>query len=130
MKKDLLRVVAQGFYGSKTETEIRKENLDRFILGYLDDSIIEAERINRTTIKIPNAENIVIVYNKFKEEEKLHDKKELADKKNYELRPVVFIPEEDVKLYSRCIVCRVNEDGEFESLQKEDYEKFMKYLAD
>ena len=38
--------------------------------------------------------------------------------------------ESDIEIYSRCIVCRVNESGELESLREGDYEKFVKYLAE
>lgn len=122
MKKDLLRVVAQAFYGNKTTTEIRKENLDKFILGILDDFVDKTRKIDRTIIKIPNTENVVMVYNKYQEEEKLSYK----DK----LKPLAFIPEQGIEIYSRCIVCRMDENGELESLHKEDFEKVMKYLAD
>ena len=37
--------------------------------------------------------------------------------------PLAIIPERDIVLYSRCIVCRMNEVGEFEDLENEDYIK-------
>lgn len=128
-KKDLLKVVAQAFYGNRTETDIQLENLDRFILGYIDNSIAVTEPINRTIVKIPNTDNIVIVYNKYQEEEELHRKEKLFSENNYELKPLVIIPENNLKIYSRCIICRVDKHGNFESLHNEDYNKFMKYLS-
>lgn len=119
-KKDLLKVVAQAFYGNRTATEIRLEELDKFILGYLDNSIIVTEKIDRSIIEIPSLNNVVIVYNKYQEEEILN--------KNYK-KPLVDIPENNVKIYSRCVVCRINDNGELESLQNGDYEKFAKYLT-
>ena len=116
-----INIVAQAFYGNRVETEVNKENLDKFILGYLDDSIAVTEKIDRTIINIPNADNIVIVYNKYAEE---------ALNNNENKKPLVVIPEENVKLYSRCVVCRINADGELESLQSGDYEKFVNYLAE
>lgn len=127
--KDLLRIVAQAFYGNRVETEIEEENLNRFILGYLDNSINITEQMDRTIIKVPNTKNIVIIYNKYKEEEKLQQKEKLLKEEEYELKPLAIIPEMNLKLYSRCIVCRMNEDGELESLQNDDYDKFMKYLV-
>ena len=38
------------------------------------------------------------------------------------------IPELDLTLYSRCLVCRMNADGTFASLEKEDFEKFRQGL--
>ena len=54
-------------------------------------------------VHIPGAEHLVLVYNKFQEL--------------------------DLTLYSRCIVCRMDEDGEFESLEYEDGSLFMHYLS-
>lgn len=119
MKKNLINIVAQAFYGNRTTTEISREEIDSFILGYLDDSIKITSEIDRTIIHVPNTDNVVIVYNKYEE-----------NKIDSNARPLVIIPENDIKIYSRCIVCRMNNDGEFESLQNNDYNKFMKYLAE
>lgn len=128
--KELLRVVAQGFYGNRTKTDVEVKNLDKFILGYIDDNIPVTERTDRTIVKIPNTDNIVIVYNKYQEEERLKEKENLLKNKNYELKPLVVIPENNIEIYSRCVVSRMNKNGELESLQHEDFEKFMKYLAE
>lgn len=130
MTNSLISIIAQAFYGNRTGTEIKKENVDRFILGVLDDSIPIVETIDRTVIPIPNLENLVIVYNKHQEGEKLKDKEKYLKEDGYELKPLAFIPEEKLEIYSRCIVCRVNEEGELESLEEGDYEKFVKYLAE
>lgn len=116
----VINVIAQAFYGNKTATSVNTENLDRFILGYLDNSIPVIEKIDRTIVKVPNTENIVIVYNKYEDERY----------KNGDWEPLVVIPEENIKLYSRCIVCRIDEQGQLESLQREDFKHFMDYLAD
>lgn len=118
MKKDLIYIVAQAFYGNRIETEISREEIDHFILGYLDSSIKITEKIDRTIVRVPNTENIVIVYNKYEEEN------------HSNMNPLAIIPENNIKIYSRCIVCRMNDNGEFESLQGEDYDQFMKYLAE
>jgi hypothetical protein len=118
MKNNSIYIVAQAFYGNRTATEINSENIDRFILGYLDSSIKITEKIDRTIVRVPNTENIVIVYNKYEEE------------KHSNMNPLAIIPENNINIYSRCIVCRMNDNGEFESLESEDYDKFMKYLAE
>ena len=128
-KNNVIRVVAQAFYGNKVETVIEKENVDRFILGYLDDSIPVTEKIDRTIVEIPNLDGIVIVYNKHFEEyvrnkEHLHE-----SRRDVELKPVAVISELDMEIYSRCIVCRVDENGELASINDCDYNKFEKYLA-
>lgn len=123
--KNLLVVMAQGFYGNKTMTEIKLENLDRFILGYIDNSIMVTEKVDRTIINIPNT-NIVVIYNKYEEEKKLKVKEALKPL----VKPLVSIPEKNIKIYSRCIVCRMNESGELEDLQHNDYNKINKYLSE
>ena len=121
-KKNVIEVVAQAFYGNHVSTEVNKEDVDRFILGYQTNDIPVTEPIDRTIVNIPNTDNIVIVYNKHEEEEKLKNK--------HDMKPLVAIEEENIKIYSRCIVCRISETGELESLQNGDYEKFAKYLAE
>ena len=127
---DVIKVVAQAVYGNRVETEIEKKNVDRFILGYLDNSIDVSEEIDRTIVKIPNEDNIVIVYNKHEEEKELHRKEEAFNNDGYELKPLVVIAEKNIEIYSRCIVCRIDANGELESLQNGDYEKFVNYLAE
>ena len=130
MNNDLISIIAQAFYGNRVGTEIRKKNIDRFILGILDNTRPITETVDRTIIPIPDIENIVIVYNKHREEKRLKDKEEYFKEDGYELKPLAFIPEKNLEIYSRCIVCRINDEGELESLEEGDYEKFIKYLAE
>lgn len=130
MTNNLIGIIAQAFYGNRVGTEIKKENIDRFILGILDNSIPINEAVDRTIIPIPNMENLVIVYNKHQEGERLKDKEEYFKKDGYDLKPLAFIPEKNLEIYSRCIVCRINDDGELGSLEEGDYNKFIKYLAE
>ena len=125
-----IRVMAQGFYGNRTVTNIKKENVDRFILGYLDDSLKITENIDRTIVGIPNTNNIVIVYNKYEEENELNRKNELMKNEGYEMKPLAVIPEENIEVYSRCIACRMDEHGELESLREDDFYKIEKYLTE
>lgn len=121
-------IITQAFYGNRVATEVRENQLDRFILGRLDEFPFN-EKVDRTIIRIPNTNNLVLIYNKYREEEDLERKEQLLIEENYELKPLAVIPELDMKIYSRCIVCRMNENGNLESLEEEDYEKFMHYLA-
>lgn len=125
-----INIVAQAFYGNRVGTEVNREDVDRLILGYTDNSIEVKEKINRTIVNIPNEDNIVIVYNKYQEEEELNRKEKLFKEKDYVLKPLAVIAEENIEIYSRCIVCRISTDGELESLQSGDYEKVVNYLAE
>ena len=115
-----INIMVQGLYGNKTTTSIDVKDMDRFILGYLDNTIPVTEKIDRTIVHVPNTDNIVIIYNKYQEEDE-HSRNE---------KPLVIIAEMGIKIYSRCIVTKMNEGGEFVSLNKDDYNKFVEYLAD
>jgi len=122
-------IMTQAFYGNRTGTEVCAEDIDRFILGYLDHELTVTEPIDRTIIKIPNTNDLVIIYNKYQEENRLRDKEKYYLKNQYVLKPLAVIPEINLEIYSRCIVCRINEYGDLESLQEGDYQKFIHYLA-
>ena len=115
MKKEVM-ILAQAFYGNGTRTTIDTENVDRFILGYIDNTLPVTEKIDRTVVKLPNEDNLVIIYNKYQEEKYSH------------LKPLATIPELNLDIHSRCIACRMNELGEPESLENEDFEKINKYF--
>lgn len=125
-----INIVAQAFYGNRVGTEVSREDVDRLILGYTDNSIDVTEKVNRTIVSIPNEDNLVIVYNKYQEEGELKRKEELLKDKDYVLKPLAVIKEKNIEIYSRCIVCRINAEGELESLQSGDYEKVVNYLAE
>ena len=128
-KEKLITIIAQAFYGNRTCTQIYPENMDAFILGHLDGRIDDRDKIDRTFIRVPGADDLVIVYNKYQEEKARKEKAALLEERGYELKPLAFIPEEDIEIYSRCIVCRMNADGTLASLVREDGPEFMKYLA-
>ena len=109
---------------------IQKKDLDRIILGYTSEGMMENEFVDRTIVKFPNTDKLVMIYNKYQEEVKLLEKARLFREEQYKLKPVAFIPEENVEVYSRCIVCRINEAGKVESLQKDDMDKILKYLSE
>lgn len=128
-KRELITIMTQAFYGNRTCTEIHPEDIDRFILGYLDDSLKMDEPIDRTIIKLPNTDNLVLIYNKYQEEESLCEKERYYQEKKYVFKPLALIPELNLEIYSRCIVCRMDEQGNLQSLQNDDYKKFIHYLA-
>lgn len=128
-KNNIINVVAQAYYGNKTATEIDRNKADRFVIGCLHDFPIDYP-IDRTIVKIPNTENIVLVYNKYKEAEMRELKERALKEGNYVMKPLAVIAEENIEIYSRCIACRIDEHGELQSLLDEDYNKLIGYLAD
>lgn len=129
MKNELICIISQAFYGNRTGTEIRRENIDRFILGYQTDDFDVTEAIDRTVIHLPGSDNLVLVYNEYQEEERLKVKERALREDNYVIKPLAAIPELNLEIYSRCIVCRMNADGVFESLAEGDFKIWDRYLA-
>lgn len=129
-QKHLITIMTQAFYGNRTCTQVKPESLDAFIQGYINAEMFDGEDIDRTIVRVPGTDNLVIIYNGIKEVEALQRKEKALKEKGYEMKPLAVIPEENLEIYSRCIVCRMNETGELESLQNGDYEKFIHYLAE
>lgn len=127
--KKYFSIISQAFYGNRTETEICSETMDRFILGYQTDKLPVREPIDRTIIHFPDSDNLVLIYNKYQEEERLADKERALREDDYVLRPLAVIPEMNLEIYSRCIVCRMTAEGEFEGIEDEDYDIWGRYLA-
>lgn len=124
-----INIIAQAFYGNRVATEVSKDRIDSFILGYMDGEVPSIKSIDRTIIHVPNADGIVIVYNKHEEERNRELKDRALKEANYVMKPLAVIPEENIELYGRCIACRMNAEGELVSLQEGDFEKLTKYLA-
>ena len=90
-------------------------------------------------MKVPGTDNIVVVYNKYEEDEYINvdfprylkeDGEYYRETWGEELKPHVSceIPEINFKIHTRCIVCRVDENGVLQSLEEDDVGKFIDYL--
>ena len=131
-RKNSIDILVQGFYGNRTGTTIDVENLDTFMLGYLDRNLRVDERIDRTAIKVPGTDNLYIIYNKYQEEDALSSLQQFVQKlrrTKQRFNPTAVIPELGIVLYSRCIVCRMDESGNPLSMEAEDFKKVLPYLA-
>lgn len=124
-----ITILSQAFYGNRTLTEIKVIDMDRFILGYLDDSINLTKPVDRTIVRIPGADNLVLVYNNYEEQKAVEDKEKLFRESDCIQKPLATIPELNLELYSRCILVRRENDGTFTSLQDGDIMKADKYLS-
>lgn len=126
-KYGFMEVMSQGFYGNnnRTMTVVKKDCIEQFIVNgcelMTDD---EYDKIKLTTVKVPNTENIVIIYDATQEEQVRED-----NNRNHNRKCLVSIDELGLNLYSTCIFCRQNENGEYSSIQSEDFEKYEKYLT-
>ena len=129
MKKEHINIIAQAFYGNRTGAEICTEDIDRFILGYLDNTMQVTEAIDRTIVRLPGSELLVLIYNQYEEEDSLSLKKRAWEEAQYVIKPLATIPETGLEIYSRCIACRMTASGEFQSIENEDLDILGKYLA-
>lgn len=116
-------IVAQCFYGNRTGLEIKRNDVDFFLLGYTAsvDLSLAGETVDRKIVKVPGADNIVIVYDQKQEKEYIAEgcTKSVSCK----------IPEIDFEIHTRCFACRIDRNGELQSLENGDGEKFMEYFV-
>ena len=78
--------------------------------------------IDRTLLPIPGADGLYMVYNRLQEEWHL----QIAA----EAEPTFAIPEENVTVYSRCLIVRRGADGRLESLQEGDLESAGRFMSE
>lgn len=120
---------------NRTGQEVRPDDIDYFLRGIClspyrdkltpqDEAIIrfhEAEEpVDRQIIRVPDCEEIVIVYDRAQEENAVREGKTKFITCN--------IPEMNIKLHTRCFACRMDENGTFKSLEDGDGEKYVKYF--
>lgn len=55
-------------------------------------------------------------------------KEKVFQEDNYILKPTAFIPEHDIEIYSKCIVCGITENGDLTDIPFDD-DKIFDYLA-
>ena len=121
---DLISVLIQAFYGNRVRTFLTNDEIDDMLR-----SVKPYNQVNRTFIKLPDTE-CYLVYNKYREEYTLKQNEKWLKEEGYVAKPLGFVPELGIEIYSRCIVCRRDEQGELKSLEKDDYAEVIKYLAE
>ena len=140
-KNNRIFIVAQQFYGNRTGTEINREDINFFLKGILSPKLFPGEEktVERRIVRVPNTDNIVIVYDqnqedyyvsvKFPEQYAEHAteyKKHTG--RDFTMQVSCRIPELDFEIHTRCFACRIDENGELHSLKNGDGEKLVDYL--
>lgn len=120
--------IVQGFYGNRTHIEITEDEIDRMLQGIMNCAFDLDYEANRTIIRIPHSD-CVLVYNKHQEADYLKEVHRWRQEEGYNASPLAFVPEKNIEIYSRCMVCRMNDAGEFDSVQKDDCDVIFRYLA-
>ena len=133
---DIIVVITQAFYGNRTQTGLKEKDIDQFIqMGSIGVDPRTGKPFplmypaDRTIVRIPGTDRLILMYNRYMEEERLEEGRELFEKKGYKIKPLAEIPELELKIYSRCIALRMDEEGHLSSLEEEDYSILWKYLA-
>lgn len=113
-----------GYSGITGMPMTERDAVDYLVVGYTGRPrrLFGFDKIQRDIVKVPNTENLVIIYNQCYED--LY-----KDKLKDTMKPVIKIPELNFELYTRCYVCRQNDKGELFSVQREDYESIVKYVT-
>ena len=122
-KLDSISIIAQHFYGNRTATKIKRENIDFFLKGILSPELFpkEDETVDRKFIVVPHTDNLVIVYDQNQEN--------VCSAKGKTKYVSCDIPEIGFKLHSRCFACRIDDNGELQSLEQGDGKYFIDYLT-
>lgn len=124
-------ILMMGFYGNRTVVDVSRDklentgngiNVEHMILGILDRVAITGdEKFDTTILPIPNTNSLVILYNKYQEEEVKACK---------QTKPLISIPTENIEIYSRCAICRQEADGKLNSIEPQDMNSILNYLAE
>lgn len=139
-----ISVMAQQFYGNRTGTEVNRDEVDYFLRGCLSREVYKFEDLSdmdRRIVHVPGAEHIVIVYDQTQENEYINVEfpetyKRLSawyrEGTGREMTMPISceIPEIDFEIHTRCIACRIDKNGVLQSLENDDYKKFIHYFPE
>ena len=141
-KNDRIFIIAQFFYGNRTGTEITLDWVDNFLRGQISRELFgpkDAQDVVRKTVRVPGPENIVIVYDQTQEDRYVNEDfpryyaEDAADYfahcgKELQMHVSCEIPEIGFKIHTRCFACRMDEAGNLQSLEENDYKQFIHYF--
>ena len=136
--------MAQQFYGNRTGTEVRRDELDYFLRGCLSREVYKYEDLStmdRCIVHVPGAEHIAIVYDQTQEDEyvnvefpklyaDMHEWYREGTGREMTMPISCEIPEINFKIHTRCIACRMDKNGVLQSLEDDDYKHFIHYFPE
>lgn len=73
-KEKMLTIMIQAFYGNRNLTRVRESGFDQLILGIPAPEFYQENGIDRTIIPLEGTDHLVLVYNRYQEEERLKRK--------------------------------------------------------
>lgn len=143
-RENNISIIAQYFYGNRTGTQISRDHIDYFLRGNLSPKPCdykEVQDVVRKTICVPGSENIVIVYDQTQEDRYVNVEfpemyaqygAEYLESWGEKMKMHVSceIPEIGFRIHTRCFACRMDESGALQSLEENDYKKFIHYFPE
>ena len=120
---ELMTIIAQAFYGNRTLTHIVRDDLPYFLCVIMDKAFYNSEYnepLDETIIELP-VKGTALVYNKYAEEKAKNDTEYT--------KPLASIPELNLTLLSRCILCGIDDSGNLISITPEKCKEAIKYLS-
>ena len=88
-------------------------------------------KTDRTFVRLPNTENLYLIYNRYQEERYLKGREKGESLGRFRGdSPIVNVHENDLHIYSRSLIVRMNPSGAVEDLQDGDIEKIRPFLCD
>lgn len=140
-RKNQIFIIAQQFYGNRTGTTINRKQVNFFLKGILSPELFpdEDKTVDRQLIKVPNTENIVIVYDKNQEEHYVNvdfperyaeyaESYKARTGNDFTMEVTCSIPELNIELHTCCFACRIDENGILQSLEDGDGKKIVSYF--
>ena len=136
----LITILAQAFYGNRTETQIEPEEIDYFLNGISDKECFPKPDIDRQTVSLPGTTNLYLIYDAKASDKYINvdfpkyyaeDADFYREKTGRELKPNILanVPELNLCVYSRCFICRIDDNGELEDLHDEDFTVALQWLS-
>ncbi len=142
--EELLMYIAQTIYGNQMFPEIPEDQIDEVLekgatsrcvdLPFVTNDGIDIDQLlqDLTFVRLPNTDDLVLIYSEIKEKETRKYFRAMKEKgklnPNWD-KPLADIPEIGLKLYSCFMVLHMTENGEVYSLEDGEAEKIMKYMG-
>lgn len=132
-------IISQLYYGNCIGTEISRDWIDHFLRGEMSRELFgpkDVADVVRKVVRIPDTENIVIVYDQTQEDRYVNEEfPETYERegakylehtgKELKMKVTCEIPEIGFKIHTRCFACRIDMDGNLQSLERNDCGKFF-----
>lgn len=135
-----IKVMAQHLYGNRSINHIHPLTIKPLLIGIYDYRKFSNQEVDLKIVKVPNSNNVVIIYDQIQEDIYLNPNLTLKQKQDliwfnsYRVRSdkeliTCEIKEIDFKIHTNCIACKMDENGQFKSLEDCDILLLLNYFV-